>query len=213
MIANQGALLATKTCIRGRIPGSPSSAPSGKLRTDGSSSNLLSIGERFRTRLLYPVRGVAVIAHDHKFRSRRAVEVAELADEPLLLLRGEFASRDWFETACRLARIRPRVLLETAAPHTSIALAAAGYGVAVVPSTVVIPAGQVRGIPLLQRGTAIGRWLRVAWQPERTLSVFAQRFVDELWAHCQRDYPGRLLNRYAPKLPRPSGAMHAPRSD
>jgi DNA-binding transcriptional LysR family regulator len=86
-------------------------------------------------------------------------------------------------------------------------LARAGYGIAVVPSTVVIPAGHVRGIPLLQRGAAVGRWLRVAWQPERFLSVYAEQFIDELWRHCQRDYPGREFNRHATALPRPRGPM------
>jgi LysR family cyn operon transcriptional activator len=160
--------------------------------------------DRFGIRLLYPVRGVAVVANEHRLSRRRMIEVAELAEEPLLLLRSEFASRDWFETACRVARVRPRVLLESGAPHTSIALAAAGYGIAVVPSTVVIPAGQVRDIPLIQRGSAVGRWLRVAWQPQRFLSAFAERFVEELRAHCRRGYPGREFNRHAPALPRPT---------
>jgi LysR family transcriptional regulator, cyn operon transcriptional activator len=160
--------------------------------------------DRFGIRLLYPVRGVAVVANEHRLVGRRTIEIAELADEPLLLLRNEFASRDWFETACRVARVRPRVLLESGAPHTSIALAAAGYGIAVVPSTVVIPAGQVRGIPLTQRGSAVGRWLRIAWQPQRFLSVFAERFIAELRVHCRRGYPGREFNRHAPALPRPT---------
>ena len=163
--------------------------------------------DRFSIRLLYPVHGVAVIPTDHKFSRRRTIEVAELADEPLLLLRPEFAARDWFETACRVARIRPRMLLESSAPHTAIALAAAGYGIAVVPSTVIIPAGQVRGIPLLERGAAIGRWLRVAWQPERSLSAYAEQFISELCSHCQRQYPGREFNRRAAPLPRPREPM------
>jgi LysR family transcriptional regulator, cyn operon transcriptional activator len=159
--------------------------------------------DRFRIRLLYPVRGIAVVPNGHKLSRRRMIEVAEIAGEPLLLLRNEFASRDWFETACRIARIRPRVLLESGAPHTAIALAGAGYGIAVVPSTVVIPAGHVRGIPLLERGAAVGRWLRVAWRPERFLSGYADQFIDELCRYCQREYPGREFNRCATALPRP----------
>jgi LysR family cyn operon transcriptional activator len=160
--------------------------------------------DRFGARLLYPVRGVAVVPIEHRFSGHRMIEVAELADEPLLLLRSQFASREWFDHACRVARSRPRVLLESSAPHTSIALAAAGYGVAVVPSTVVIRAGRVRGIPLIHRGAAVGRWLRVAWQPQRFLSVFAERFIGELRAHCRRSYPGREFNRRTPGLPRPT---------
>jgi LysR family transcriptional regulator, cyn operon transcriptional activator len=114
----------------------------------------------FRFRLLYPVHGLAVVRHKHRFARHRTIDVADLKDEPLMLLRGEYASRNWFETACRVARIQPRVLLESGAPHAAIALAASGYGIAVVPSTVLIPSERVRGIPLTQRGAGIGRWAR-----------------------------------------------------
>src|SRR5262249_156074 len=163
--------------------------------------------DRFRIRPLYPVRGIAVVPDDHRLSRRRAIEVAELADEPLLLLRNEFASRDWFETACRVARVRPRVLLESRAPHTAIALAGAGYGIAVVPSTVVIPAAHVRGIPLLQRGAAVGRWLRVACPPERALALYAGQLREEVWRDWQRGYAGGEFNRRAAALPRPREAM------
>jgi LysR family transcriptional regulator, cyn operon transcriptional activator len=154
--------------------------------------------------LLYPVRGIAVFPTAHRLSGRRTIDVTELADEPLLLLRAEFASRNWFEAACGVARIRPNMLLESGAPHTAIALAAAGYGVAVVPSTVAIPAGHVRAVPLVQRGAAIGAWLRVAWQPQRLLSIFSERFIEELWTHCERGYPGREFNGRIPALPRPT---------
>jgi len=46
---------------------------------------------------------------------------------------------------------------------------------AIVPSTVQIPHGRVRAI--MQGGAALGRWLRVAWDPQRFLAPYAQRFV------------------------------------
>src|SRR5262249_59909267 len=93
------------------------------------------------------------------------------------VLRGEYASGVWFETACRVARIQPRLLLESGSPHAAIALAASGYGVAVVPSTALIPRERVRGIPLTQRGAGIGRWLRLVWESERFLSAYAGTFI------------------------------------
>ena len=159
--------------------------------------------ERFRYRLLYPVCGVAVLAESHGLAGRRTLDVAELAEEPLLLLRGGFASRDWFDAACSVARIRPRVLLESAAPHAAIALARAGYGIAVVPSTVQIPRAGVRAVPLVQRGVPIGRWLRIGWDPERFLAPYAERFVEELVSYCKRKHPGQELTRRAPRHPRP----------
>ena len=138
----------------------------------------------------------------HRLSRRRALDVADLADEPLLLLHRSFGSREWFDAACSIAHIRPRVLLESAAPHTLVALTGVGYGVAVVPSTVLVPSG-VRALPLIQRGASIGRWLTIAWDPQRLLAAYAEQFVEELVAFCKRAYPGRDLIRRAPPLPQP----------
>jgi LysR family transcriptional regulator, cyn operon transcriptional activator len=158
---------------------------------------------RFQFRLLYPVYGLAVVRHKHRFARHRTIDVADLADEPLMLLRGEYASRDWFETASRVARIQPRVVLESGSPHASIALAATGYGIAIVPSTVLIPRERVRGIPLTQRGAGIGRWLRLVWEPQRYLTAYAETFVSDLVDYCRRSYPGHEFGRHAPQLRRP----------
>ena len=53
----------------------------------------------------------------------------------------------------------------------------------------------------MQGGAALGRWLRVAWDPQRFLAPYAQRFVDELVSYCHVSYPGRQLKRYLPQLP------------
>ena len=160
--------------------------------------------DRFGNRLLFPVVNLAVLPRKHRLARRRALDVAELAEESFLLLHRTFGSREWFESACNVAHIRPRVLLESAAPHTLIALANVGYGIAVVPSTVVLSAG-VRAVPLVQRGTPIGKWFSIAWDPHRVLAAYAEQFVNELVAYCRRDYPGRDFIRRAPPLPRPRG--------
>src|SRR5262249_57156348 len=105
------------------------------------------------------------------------------------VLRGEYASGVWFETACRVARIQPRLLLESGSPHAAIALAASGYGVAVVPSTVLVPRERVRGLPLTQRGAGIGRWLRLVWEPQKILAATSQTFGRHFADHCPRTYP------------------------
>ena len=136
--------------------------------------------------------------------SRFAVlDVAELADEPLLRLAPGFASHGWFEAACQLAHVRPPVLLESIAPQTLIALAQAGHGIAVVPSPVRISAAGVRVAVLVHRGVPIGHWAVAAWEPQRFLPPYAVQFIDEVAAHCRRDYPGRAYVRRAPALPKP----------
>ena len=117
--------------------------------------------------------------------------------------RRKTADRDWFDTACRVAHMRPRVLLESAAPHTVIALASDGYGIAVIPSTVTVPRSRVRAMSIVQRGAVLGRWLRIAWDPERFLAPYAQQFVELLAADCERTFPGREYIQRAPPLPQP----------
>ena len=158
---------------------------------------------RFQTRLLYPMHVLAVLSPKRRLGRRAVLEIAELADEPLLLLRRDFASREWFDAACQAAHIHPRALLESAAPHTLLALAATDYGIAIVPSNARIPRRTVRAVPLVHRGASIGRWATVFWDPQRFRAPYAEQFVEEIVTFCRRDYPGRGLIGRAPALPRP----------
>src|SRR4051794_21525572 len=165
---------------------------------------LMPAGEdRFASRLLYPMHVLAVVAQSHRLGCRSVLAVTELADEPLLRLNSTFASHGWFEAVCQVAHIRPRVLLESVAPQTLIALARTGHGVAVVPSPVRIPRAGVRAAVLVHRGVSIGRWTVAAWEPQRFLPAYAVQFVEELVDYCRRSYPGHEYSRHAPLLPRP----------
>jgi LysR family transcriptional regulator, cyn operon transcriptional activator len=157
----------------------------------------------FGSRLLAPGHVLAVVSPKHRLAGKKALEITELAEESLLLLHRDFSSRGWFDTACHIARIKPRMVLESAAPHTLLALARAGNDVAIVPSNVRIPFGSVRALPLVHRGASIGRWNVVAWHQQRYLAPYAEQFVDELVAYCRQRYPNRESLRHAPPPPRP----------
>jgi DNA-binding transcriptional LysR family regulator len=157
----------------------------------------------FQGRLLYPMHLVAVVPEDHPLSGRPLLEIKELADEALLLLRPGFAALVWFEAACHMAHIEPHVLLHSAAPNTVVALAKSGYGISIVPSQMRIAREGVRAIPLVHRRASIGRWAMIAWDPQRFLAPYARKFVEELQASVRRAYPGRDLTRRAPPLPRP----------
>jgi LysR family cyn operon transcriptional activator len=156
-----------------------------------------------QSRLLYPIHVVAALPRAHRLGRRTVLDITELADEQLLLPNHEFGSRAWFDAACNVAGIGPRVLLESGALHTLMALAAVGYGIAVLPSNVHIPRSGVRIVPLLHRGVPLGRWSVIAWNPQRFLAPYAEQFVQQLLANVRRAYPGRDLTRGAPKLPQP----------
>src|SRR5262245_23962706 len=114
--------------------------------------------DRFFRRLLYPMLMVAVIPRDHRLGRRAVLDVVDLIDEPLLRLGPGFASHGWFDAACRIERMRPRVLLESITPHTLIALARTGLGIALMNSVVRIPREKLRAAVITHRGAPIGRW-------------------------------------------------------
>jgi LysR family transcriptional regulator, cyn operon transcriptional activator len=158
---------------------------------------------RFEGEFLYPMHVIAAVPSRDALARRPLLEIAELADKPLLLLQRGFGSREWFDIACEMAHVRTRVLLESAAPHTLVALAATGYAIAVLPSNATVPRDGVRTIPLVYRGASIGRWANIAWDPERFLAPYAGQFTAELAAYCRRGFPGRELIKRAPPLPQP----------
>ena len=171
-------------------------------RGDVHLSFLPSGDARFRWRPVVPLYVLVVLPKSHRLGRGATLAIDDLADTPLLLLRRDFASRGWFDTASQVAHMRPRVLLESASPSTLVALAQARYGIAIVPSTTPIRRGGVRAVPLVQRGVPIGRWLGIAWDPRRFLAPYAEQFVEEVVAYCRRA-PASRFTRRAPPLPRP----------
>jgi len=179
---------------------------SGRLERGDMHVGLLpESDDRFHCRPIYPMIMVAVMPKAHRLNRRLGVDVAQLADEPLLRLGPGFASYEWFNAACRAEQLRPRVLLESIAPPALIALARAGHGIALINSVVRIPLDKVSAAVVMHRGMPIGRWTVAAWNKQRFLPPYAEQFIEELALHCRRDYPGRRLVQKAPPLPRPEG--------
>lgn len=158
-------------------------------------------GEPLDGRLLFPVRLVAALPPTHQLLHQAVIDVAQLGDESVLLLRTGFASRELFDAACRVSGVQPRIVLESGDSHSLLALAAAGRGLAIVPSTVRLPPRTLRGKPLVQGGQSVGTWGRIVWDRRRYLPGYAMSFVDGLLDHIRRHgYPGRELERRAPAL-------------
>jgi DNA-binding transcriptional LysR family regulator len=160
-------------------------------------------GARFGSRLLFPIRLLAVAAAERRWKKRSTIEVVELADEPLLLLNRDFGTRQLFDAACRITHLRPRAVLESTEVHSLIALAEAGQGIAVVPSTVRFMSRTIRIMPIVQEGKSLGTWGAVVWDLRRPLPVYAEAFLEELEAYTRRSFPGKRFGAVAPPLPRP----------
>jgi DNA-binding transcriptional LysR family regulator len=165
---------------------------------------------RFDSRALFPAVAMAVMPRGHPLAKQRTVDVAALEGIPLLLLRRDFGTRQWFDAACQARRLAPSVVLESAAPQALVALAAIGYGIAVVPSNVLIAGRGLHLAPVLDGPSVIGGWFTASWHPRRFLPRFGEAFVDELARFSRHSYPGRAVVRRAPALSQPRRLTETP---
>jgi DNA-binding transcriptional LysR family regulator len=94
----------------------------------------------------------------------------------------------------------PRVILESGSPHCLLTFAETGHGIAIVPSTVVIPRGRFRVVPVVQGDAALGFWTVVCWDARRFLPSYGEQFVEELVAYTRHTHPGRRFGRAAPPV-------------
>jgi DNA-binding transcriptional LysR family regulator len=154
-------------------------------------------------RLLFPVRVLAAVAPLHHLARRATIDVTDLRDERILLLRQGFGTREMFDGACRIAHVHARVVLEAGDPQSLIALVEAGRGVAIVPSTVWFTGRKIHVAPILHARASLGMWGWIVWDPQRFLPAFARSFIDGLVEYTRRTYPGRGFERCAPPVPRP----------
>jgi len=157
---------------------------------------------RLQTRLLFPWRLLAVVPQSHALARARTVDILKLANEPILTLPAGFGTRALFDAACETAGVRAAIRIEAAAAQILVAAAHAGYGVAVVPSVLNMNKRGVKALPILAAGKALGRWLAIGWNAQRSQPPYLAAFVDLLADALHRDYPGREY-RFAPGIEAP----------
>ena len=133
----------------------------------------------------YPLPPLEVLAVSERSRriEDRVVDIRTLAGVPLLLPTSGFATRQLFDAACRLERLEPVVFVQSSAPHSLLALAAAGHGVAIIPSTVRVEHRNLRVARVGCRGTPLQTPRAVLWDKKRPLPTFAEGFLAPLAAH------------------------------
>jgi DNA-binding transcriptional LysR family regulator len=109
-----------------------------------------------------------------------AIEIGRLAAHPLLLLDSGFFARKTF---------KPIILIESQAPHTLLALAEAGHGVAILPSVVRMHRYKLRTSRITYERNPLLIPLVITWDKRRALPRFAQDFCELLAAHMRKISP------------------------
>jgi len=171
----------------------------GEIHLGQNLLHAVKLDERYYGSL--PLGSVELLAVCHPsmpLGQRRTIEVAGLADLPLLLMDGGFGFRRAFDAASRMAGLKPTVRFESRNPHTLLALAEAGHGVAIVPSQLQCHRYQLRIVGLTYRGRSLREPLTISWDKRRPLPRFATDYCGMLAAYMREIFP---ISR--PREPKP----------
>ena len=139
-----------------------------------------------------PLGSVELLAVCHpsmRLGHRRTIEVARLAGFPLLLMDSGFGFRRAFDAASRMAGLKPTIMFESRNPHTLLALAEAGHGVAIVPSQLQCHRYRLRILGLTCGGRALREPLTISWDKRRPLPRFATDYCEMLAAYMREIFP------------------------
>ena len=141
---------------------------------------------------IYPLPPVEILAACHpsvRFRRERLIDVTRLASHPLLLQEAGFVVRQTFDAVCRLAGLKPNVLIESGSPSNLLALAEAGYGVAIIPSVLPTHRYALRTVRIAHEGKPLREPQGVVWDKRRVLPRYAQEFAESIAAHARKLSP------------------------
>jgi DNA-binding transcriptional LysR family regulator len=128
------------------------------------------------------------------------IDIASLASYPLLLLDSGYSVRRLFNAACHLAGVEPNILLESRAPHTLLALAETGQGVAIIPSVLRTDRYRLKIARVTHRRKPLRDRFVIQWDKRRPMPNYAQNFCVALAEYMREVLPiTRPSSKAAPR--------------
>ena len=140
----------------------------------------------------HPLESVELLAACHPpltIGKGGAIDIRHLAPYPLLLLDAGFVFRRTFDAACRLAGLEPNIVFESRAPHTLLAMAEAGHGVAIIPSALRTHRYVLRIVGVTYQGRPLRQPLAFFWDKRRPLPRYATAFCRMFAEHMREVFP------------------------
>jgi DNA-binding transcriptional LysR family regulator len=117
------------------------------------------------------------------------IDIGRLASYPLLLLDSGYSIRRLFDAACRLAEVEANIVLESRAPHTLLALAEAGHGVAIIPSLLRTDRYALKIARVTHRRKPVRDRFVLNWDKRRPMPPYARSFCEALAAYMREVLP------------------------
>jgi DNA-binding transcriptional LysR family regulator len=143
----------------------------------------------FESLALPPDDVLAAYLPSFEFGRAGMIDIVSLASYPLLLLDSGYSVRRLFNAACRLADVEPNILLESRAPHTLLALAEAGQGVAIIPSVLRTDRYRLKIARVTHRRKPLRDRYVIQWDKRRPMPSYAQNFCAALAEYMREVLP------------------------
>jgi DNA-binding transcriptional LysR family regulator len=144
---------------------------------------------RFESLALPPDEVLAACAPSVQLGHAGMIDIGRLASYPLLLLESGYSIRRLFNAACRLADVVPNIMLESRAPHTLLALAEAGQGVAIIPSLLRTDRYTLRIVRVTHRRNPLRDRFAIQWDSRRPMPPYAKSFCETLAKYMREVLP------------------------
>ena len=145
----------------------------------------------------------AYVPPEHKWAARGSITVAELVNETLLLLTGDYSPRRVLDQAVDQARLTYSSMLEFGTPQVAQAVAAAGRGIAVVSDD---PRFGLQPLDIIGKRGALSISLYAAWDREHHAAAAIATLARRLSDYCVARYGPQV----APRRPRTKARSAAP---
>lgn len=143
----------------------------------------------------------AIVPPGSPWAGRSHIEVTELTQEPLLMLRKGFLTRSLMDRACAQAGVRVRSMLESDSAYALIALAQAGHGTAIV-STTALARNHHDAIAVTHLGAPIQHPVSAVWNRRRHRQLPLVAFIDTFIHHMLEPANAPHLERHPALLAR-----------
>jgi DNA-binding transcriptional LysR family regulator len=147
------------------------------------------VNPRFESLALPPDDVLAAGLPSRQLGRDGMIDIVSLASYPLLLLDSGYSVRRLFNAACRLADVEPKILLESRAPHTLLALAEAGQGVAVIPSMLRTDRYRLKIARVTHRRKPLRDRYVIQWDRRRPMPSYAETFCTSLAEYIRKVLP------------------------
>ena len=162
----------------------------GEVHLSVNVINIVKVdGDRFATYLLPQFQVLAACARSLRIERGDTIDIRRLTEHPLLVPNSRCGTRNIFDAACRRASAPVSTSLESSAARALLAFAAAGQGVAIVPSILHTDRRTLRIMRVTHESEPLQIALAVLWNKRRELPPYADGFAELLGGHILEVFP------------------------